>query len=244
MTKLAKSGQRRKPTTSRAHEGGASRSERIYLELRDLIRAGELRPGQRMIEVDLAERFGVSRTPVRDALQHLIADGLISVGVRRGLVITQLDAPQIVELYALREVLEGFAARLAARHAAEMEVETMRQLIAREASQKDPAELAATNRQFHQVVHRSARNRFLTASLNALRDSLVLLGSTTFSVPGRPGTALEEHAQVVDAIARGDGDGAESVMRAHIRRAESLRMRMVLEESTVATLTDEVRREI
>lgn len=243
MRALAKSGQSRRSATPRGNEGGASRSERIYLELRDLIRAGELKPGQRMIEVDLAERFGVSRTPVRDAFQHLIADGLISVGVRRGLVITELDPPQIVELYALREMLEGFAARLAARHAAEMEVETLRQLVDREASLTDPARLAATNRQFHQAVHRAARNRFLTASLDGLRDSLVLLGSTTFSVPGRPATALEEHKQVVDAIARGDGDEAERVMRAHIRMAESLRMRMVLEEATATTLKEEVKLE-
>lgn len=235
---LARSGRRSRSASPRRDGGGASRSERIYLELRDLIRAGELKPGQRMIEVDLAERFGVSRTPVRDALQHLIADGLISVGVRRGLVITELDAPQIVELYALREILEGFAARLAARHAAEMEIETLRQLIAREASQADPANLATTNRQFHQAVHRAARNRFLTASLDGLRDSLVLLGSTTFSVPGRPATALEEHKQVVEAIARGDGEEAERVMRAHIRVAESLRMRMVLEEASSATVNE------
>ncbi|HZP95587.1 MAG TPA: GntR family transcriptional regulator [Candidatus Limnocylindria bacterium] len=226
--------ERARPRKPREANGGSSRSERIYLELRDLIRAGDLKPGQRVIEVDLAERFGVSRTPVRDALQHLIADGLISVGVRRGLVVTELDSSQIVELYALREMLEGFAARLAARHAAEAEVDAMREILAREAAQRDPAQLATTNRQFHQAVHRAARNRFLTAALNGLRDALALLRSTTFSVPGRPGTALEEHRQILDAITRGDGDVAEATMRAHIRAAQSLRMRMILEEATPA----------
>ena len=231
---MARLKERQRPAASAGADGNASHSERIYLELRDLIRAGELKPGQRVIEVDLAERFAVSRTPVRAALQHLIADGLVSVGVGRGLAITELDSSEIVELYALREVLEGFAARLAARHAAEAEIETMRHLLAREASQHEPAQLAATNRQLHQAVHLAARNRFLNASLNGLRDSLALLRSTTFSVPGRRATGLAEHEQVVEAIARRDGDEAERLMRAHIRTAECLRMRMVFEDAAAA----------
>lgn len=221
------SGRRR---SAAATDDLVSRAEYMYHTIRELIREGELHPGQRIIEVDIASRFGVSRTPVRDALQRLISEGLVSVGARRGLVVTELEPQQILELYALREVLEGFAARLAARHSSDSEIQTLRQLVRREAAQEDPADLALTNRLFHQAIYSAARNRYLLASLNGLRDSLALLRSTTFSAPGRPATALEEHTRIVDAIERRDGTAAEELARGHIRAAERLRVEMFFGE--------------
>ena len=109
-----------------------SRPEQVYLRLRDLIVQGLLAPGSRVVETEVASRLGVSRTPVREALQRLQQRGLLVLGSGRGLVVAHLSQQQVVELYAMREILEGSAARFAARHANELlQVRLQKDLMAR-----------------------------------------------------------------------------------------------------------------
>ena len=104
------------------------RSERAHRYLRDAIRAGRLRPGDRLREVDLAATIGLSRTPVREALARLESEGLVVNDSMRGIVVTELDYSMVAELYVMREVLEGTAARLAAQHASEVELSILEEL--------------------------------------------------------------------------------------------------------------------
>ena len=97
--------------------------------LLDAIDAGELAPGARLVEAELAARFGVSRTPVREALNRLETQGLVARDPRRGTVVASLDYDQLGELYALRTVTEGFAARMAARHAAPAEIALLEEMV-------------------------------------------------------------------------------------------------------------------
>lgn len=207
-----------------------SRADDAHARLKQAILQQHFRPGDRMREAELAAWLGVSRTPVREALGRLEAEGLLSVTSRHpGLVVASLDQQQVSELYAVRELLEGFAARLAARHASDAEIATLRDLLARQ--NKTPANdadrLAHINKSFHEAIYRAARNRYLSDMLRSIESALALLPATTYAHPGRPQSALTEHTAIVDAIADRDVDQAEDAARSHIRAAELVRLLMI-----------------
>src|SRR5512147_688144 len=106
-----------------------SRSEHVYRRLRDAIQQGEFRSGRRVMEIEVAAWLKVSRTPVRDAIRRLEAEGMLEYEPRNGLVVARLDRQAVMELYVMREVLEGTAARLCARHASDMELQELSDLI-------------------------------------------------------------------------------------------------------------------
>lgn len=212
-----------------AARSGEQRAEFAYVRLREAIHSGRLHPGERIRETELAQWLSVSRTPIREALRRLESEGLASRAPRRGLIVTELDPQQILELYALRETLEGMAAGLAARYALEQEIATMRDLLTRQkAAGSDAAELAVLNRRFHEVLYQAGRNRYLLQALGSLRDALALLRDTTYAVPGRPAPALAEHQRIVDAIRRQDATAADEAARRHIRMAANARLALVL----------------
>jgi DNA-binding GntR family transcriptional regulator len=206
----------------------SSRGDFAYSTLRAAIQEGSIQPGERLREVELAERLGVSRTPVREALKRLEAEGLVALAPRRGLVVAQLDQQQVHELYALREVLEGAAAAFAARHASEYEIEALQDLVRRhEEAGRSTEQLVEINRHFHQTIYRAARNRYLLEALSSLQGSLALLRETTYSAAGRPAAALGEHREIARAIRWRDAASAEEVARRHIRNAEQARLALL-----------------
>ncbi len=215
--------------------GLESRGEIAYARLKESIQAGELKPGQRIREVEMAERLKMSRTPVREALRRLEADGLLTFAPYRGMVIAELDHQAVMELYQMREVLEGTAAALAARHASEAEVAILLDIMASDpGDDADPRRHAQHNRQFHGALYRAAHNRYLLKTLNVLRDAMALLGMTTLSLTGRSDTAREEHAAIVHAIRSHDPVAAEKAARAHIRSAQLARIRLMFGEAEAA----------
>jgi DNA-binding GntR family transcriptional regulator len=216
-----------------------SRGANAYARLKAAIRDGRFTPGQRMREAELAGWLGISRTPVRDALKQLESDGLVVAAPRRGLIVAELDQQQVSEIYGLRDVLEGLSARLAAGHASSAEVAALRELVGKQAATPDAdvGGLARLNRQFHQVIYRSARNRYLLDVLESLDSALALLPGTTYSAAGRPTSALAEHRAIVDAIDARDAAAAEAAARAHIRAAEAIRLLMLAGPAQAATDT-------
>jgi DNA-binding GntR family transcriptional regulator len=193
------------------------------------IEQGHLPPGTRLREVELADRFKLSRTPVREALKRLELQGLVVHKAHHGSVVVTLDYAQIGELYVMREVLEGTAARLAAQHATDVEIDVMREMVERDRPLIGQAqELARTNRLFHSQIRDSARNRFLSGALENLRLALALLAGTTLGAAGRGEQAVTEHSRIVECIANRDPDGAESAARSHIRNAFRTRITMKL----------------
>jgi len=208
--------------------GRASRGIWVSEALRDDIQDGRYAPGDRVTELEVAERLGVSRTPVREALRRLESEGLLVSLPWRGVVVAELDRAQVLELYAMREVLEGTAARFAAQHADAAEIDLMQDLLEREAAAGDDGMLTARiNRDLHEAIYTAARNRYLLSTLSALRNALALLKGTTFSVPGRPEEGLGEHRAIVDAIAARDGQAAERAARCHIDNARRTRLKML-----------------
>ncbi len=177
------------------------------------IDTGVYRPGDRLVESELAERFGVSRTPIREALQRL----------------------ETQSLYIVRCELEGLAARLAARHATEEEIRVLRRMV--EDDRKlvnDPSALARANRRFHKQVHLASHNRFLVQQLDLVYRSMALMATTSLAVEGRGPVALTEHQNIVDAIAAGDGDAAYRALKEHISVAFETRLRHDAEEAARA----------
>lgn len=204
-----------------------SRAEHAYQTLLQAIIKGNLKPGGRILEAELASWLEISRTPVREALKRLESEGLVCSAPRRGMVVARLDLQAIMELYQMREVLEGTAARLAAQQCSEAEVYNLRELLDQERStQHDPAEQAIKNRAFHNAIYLAAHNRYLLKSLNSLRDAMALLGPTTYILRSRPQTALSEHGAIVQAIENRDGSAAEKAAREHIRAAQRARIRL------------------
>ena len=211
----------------------ASRSELVYRRLREAIEHGELKPGQRVMELEVAEWLKVSRTPVREALRRLESQGMLTLEPRTGLVVASISRQAMLELYVMREVLEGTAARLCARHASELEIMELGELVKREARlQGDYDELARHNRLFHEAVHRGAHNRFLEKSLAAVNDSMWLLGKSQMLLPERAKTALAEHTELFQAIESRNADLAEETARRHVRSAQEQRLKQLFPEST------------
>lgn len=186
---------------------------------------GVYRPGDRLVEVELAERFGVSRTPIREALQRLETQALLTRD-GRSLIVASLDHNQMAELYAVRAELEGLAAQLAAKHASEEEVRVLRQMVVDDmALVDDPAALSQSNRRFHKQVHLASHNRYLVQQLDLVHRSMVLLANTSLAVSGRGVDALAEHDRIVSAIEVGDGAAAREALRQHISNAFETRLR-------------------
>jgi DNA-binding GntR family transcriptional regulator len=205
-----------------------SRADYAYSRLMEMIRSGALRPGQRLREIELSERLGVSRTPVREALRRIGAEGLAQNSSSRGFVITEYDKQQVRELYALRAVLEGAAAGFAARHASSSEIELMREILQRSvAALEVPEEMMRMNLRFHQAIHDAAHNRYLKQALSQMSDALALLPGTTYAAPNRALEAHGEHLAILEALERGAPEEAEALTRRHIELAGATRLRLM-----------------
>lgn len=209
-----------------------SRSELVYLKLREAIEIGRLKPGERIMETEIADWLKVSRTPVRDAIRRLESEDMLMHEPRFGLVIAKLDQRAVMELYAMREVLEGTAARLCARHASDMEVLELAELVKMEHQLQGNAEaLMRHNRRFHETIRHAAHNRYLLKSLNAVNDSMGLLGRSQMLLPHRAKAALAEHTEIVRAIQKRDADAAEAAIRKHVVAAQRERMKQLFPAS-------------
>ena len=193
----------------------------------DAIEAGLYKPGDRLVESELAEKFGVSRTPVREALQRLETQGMLRRD-GRSLIVAALDHNQLSELYAVRTELEGLAARLAARHATDEECRVLRRMVRDDHALLggDPRLLSQANKRFHKQIHLASHNRFLVQQLDLVHRAMALMATTSFAAEGRDGVALAEHAAIVAAIEAHDGDAAHRALRAHISQAFETRLRV------------------
>ena len=197
-----------------------------YTLILEAIDQGIYRPGDRLVEAELAERFGVSRTPVREALQRLETQSMLTRD-GRSMIVASLDHNQLAELYVVRAELEGLAARLAAKHATPEEIRVLSEMVEADRTiVDDPAELSRANRRFHKQIHLASHNRYLVQQLDLVHRSMALLASTSLAAEGRGEAALAEHAELVRAIAAGDGEAAQAALRAHISKAFETRLKL------------------
>ncbi len=203
---------------------GRSAYERVLAQ----IRSGELRPGDRLTETDIAQRLRISRTPVREAIRQLEADGLVAHVPRVGATVRSLDYSEVMELYEMRTVLESTAALMATRAASDIEISELEEINADLAEAIGDAPRAyELNRMFHETLAKAAKNRFLIKSMGALQKALLILGTSTLAEQTRAREAVGEHAAVLKALRARDGAAAEAAMRAHLEASHRARLRQL-----------------
>jgi DNA-binding GntR family transcriptional regulator len=205
--------------------------EAVADRLREAILDGVLAPGAWLREAELAKELEVSRTPIRDAFRILVAEGLVDIRANQGAVVSAVTSDDILELYTIREALEGLAARLAARRGTSQCLVAFGKLIPemrRIGADGEVRELSRLNFEFHDVVRVAAGNRYLDRSLARIQNAVRRFPDPTLKLPGRIEESIDEHVALADAITRGDPAEAERLAVEHIRHLSELRIRMLL----------------
>jgi DNA-binding GntR family transcriptional regulator len=218
--------------TSAARDDAGSTAEAVRQSLTAAIVNRELPPGLRLGEDRLATLFGVSRTPVREALVGLVNASLAVRDSHGFLRVGSITSEQILEVYAIRQVLEGFAASRAALVASPADLAKLKQLnssCARAAAKGDFEALASDNLRFHSKIAASCGNRLLDHFVEEIHNWVNRIGSTTLSYPNRASVALKEHQAIIDAIEKRDSERAERLAREHMRAAEGIRIAMLVD---------------
>ena len=201
-----------------------------YALILESIDTGVFKPGDRLVEIDLADKFGVSRTPIREALQKLETQSLLERD-GRSLIVSSLDHNQMAELYVVRAELEGLAAKLAAKHAADEEKRVLQDMVDNDRTlMGDPTALARANRRFHKQIHLASHNRYLVQQLDLVHRSMALMATTSLAVDGRGEIAMAEHQAIVDAIIAGKAQDAYNCLRDHISVAYVTRLKQELKD--------------
>jgi DNA-binding GntR family transcriptional regulator len=197
----------------------ANATKRLRDEIENEIVSGLLLPGDRLDEVSLAERYGVSRTPIREALHSLEASGLIETRPRRGAVVVEIGPDRLFEMFEVMAELEALCARRAARRLTESD---QRELLATHeacgAAQRaaDSDRYYYDNEHFHFAIYAASHNIFLAEQARALHRRLKPYRRLQLRVRNRLSTSYREHEEVIEALTAGDGELAASRLRAHV----------------------------
>lgn len=207
-----------------------SQASRVYGILREEIQSGRLSQGTRLLEAQLARSLRVSRTPVREALRRLQAEGLVEMQSGRGLVVAELTIEAVLELYVAMIALEGMAASLAARLISPLELQQLQSLqrgLEEAVPTLNPEPLFNLNMRFHLQICAAAKNRYLLDFVKRIYDTLRRFKETTLTYPGRAQQMVVEHRALLTALEARDEGRAESLVREHNRNAMACRMSMI-----------------
>lgn len=191
--------------------------------LRDAVRRGILQPGERLMEIQLAEDLGVSRTPVREAIRKLEMEGYVIMMPRRGTFVADLSIRDINEVFEIRTSLESLASGLAAERIDEDELEKLQRLLVEIGAyikSGDMESIVRTDTEFHDLLYQASRNTRLVGIISNLREQLTRFRTTSMSFPGRLKATLEEHRKIVEAIAQGDEKAARKAAEHHMEKSE------------------------
>lgn len=209
----------------KSRRDGLPSSERVFRELKDAILSSEFAPGTRVVEVQIAEQLGVSRTPVREALKRLLAEGYVSRDELGGLVVRPVTQHEVDEAYVVRGGLDGLAAYLAAYRISPDELTTLRvihQTMAEAVAHGRTNETVAANGAFHDAIYDIAGNRRLSSIARGLRDFVRRFSAEAYlNVPDRPKQVLEEHGEILAALEANDPEAAEAAARRHLSEARA-----------------------
>jgi DNA-binding GntR family transcriptional regulator len=210
---------------------GASLADQAYVAIRSLIVSLELAPGDPIREPELTAKLGIGRTPIREALRRLALERLVEVYPRRGMFVTTVDVRDLARLCEVRAVLEPEAARLAAERATKPDLEELTALIEEllDRRRRDDRALIDLDERIHRTIYRTSHNQLLEETLewyytHALRIWMLALDRTRTLQ-----SAVLEHHELLDAIARGKGERAAALMRAHVEHFEQAMRDVLLE---------------
>lgn len=196
-----------------------SQSYKLKQAIEDAVIAGEFLPGDRLDEISLAERFGVSRTPVREALLQLGAEGFIEIRPRRGAIVSILSPTQLFEMFETMAEVESACGRLAARRLTpenDAAMEEAHRACERAAQDGDTEQYYAMNRNFHEAIYRATRNAFLADQAFALHKRLSAYRRVQLRARNRLLQSLQEHAGILEAIRAGNEQLAANRLHGHV----------------------------
>lgn len=195
--------------------------EEVYDALRRAIVQGELPPGKRVVETEVAGRLGISRTPIREALRKLEAEGFLSKGQGSSLVVSEMSLEEVEETFGIRAVLEGFAARLAAERATPEGIAGLEKILKRSEAfveGKPPGRLLEWNTRFHDGLNTLSGSAQLQQLLQGLHDKILCYRRITLEVGPSPKQWLQEHRAILQAIRDRDPDRAERLITQHVHQ--------------------------
>ncbi len=197
--------------------------ELVLEAIRDAIINGTLKPRERLMEIQMAEELGVSRTPIREALRKLELEGFIVMIPRKGAFVADMTFKDIADIFEIRAALEGLAAALAAERITDEELEKMERHLVEKAdaiARGDMERLVEVDTEFHESIYKASRNDRLQGIINNLREQIQRFRATSLAYPGRMKQSLDEHRAIVEAIHARDAALARQVTQEHIENAE------------------------
>jgi len=199
--------------------------EIVFETLRDAIITGKMSPGERLMEIQLAEEMGVSRTPVREAIRKLELEGFVVMVPRKGAYVAGVSIKDIADVFEVRAALEGLAASLAAERITEDELDRLERSIVsiNEVSDgKNINKVVESDIDFHDMLYQASRNQKLITIITNLKEQLQRYRATSLAEEGRTKDAVDEHKQIVEAISERNGELAAELARQHIENAENV----------------------
>ena len=198
---------------------GVTLAESLRQQLEGAIAAGLLEPGSRLDEQEIAQRFGVSRTPVREAFRLLAANNLVELRGRQGAIVRAIKAEALIEMFQVMAELEGLCARLAARRVSpawESEISEIHQRLVIAGETRDINLFYDVNQEFHEAIYEASRNAFLADQTRKLRNQVAAYRRRVTRMPNRIADTVREHEAIMQAILAHDPDRAHSTMRDHV----------------------------
>ena len=198
--------------------------EIVFESLREAIINGHLKPGERLMEIQLADEMGVSRTPVREAIRKLELEGFVVMIPRKGAYVAGISLKDIADVFEIRAALESLAAALAAERITEDELEALERSLVKVAEcteANDLDSLITVDTDFHDILYKASRNDRLVQIVSNLREQIQRFRMSSLSHPGRMKDALEEHRKLVEALSERNVELARTLAREHIENAEN-----------------------
>lgn len=192
--------------------------EKILENIRDAIISGSMTAGSRVSEPELAERYGISRTPIREAFRQLESEGYLTVIPRKGAVVSGFSAKDIEEFYAIKSILEGYAARRACENLTSRDIDRLEAINERLrvlADQGDVKQFFKVHNDFHSLFIKASDNDKLRDMITGLVTRFQRLRLMSLSVPGRMTTSVQEHSKIIEAFKKRDCAAAEALVRAN-----------------------------
>ncbi len=205
--------------------------EKILETIREAILKGNLKPGEKVAEPELAERFGISRTPIREAFRQLESEGYLTVIPRKGAVVAALSERDVQEFYAIKSILEGYAAELASNKLTDKELDKLEAIndkLRQLAADGDVKNFFRVHNEFHETFIKAADNSKLFELIQQLGMKFNRLRMASLSVSGRMDFSVEEHDKLLEAFRRRDGKAAEDL----VKKTAAIGGRVLLESLT------------
>ena len=200
----------------------ASLEEKVFLTLEEEILSGELKKGDSLAEIALSKRLGVSRTPIRGALHRLKEDGLVEIAPNKGAVVLGIDKNDLIDIYKVRNRLEGLASASAAKMISKEALSELRESVELSEfyiNRGDTEKVKELDTTFHLLIYKASGNRQLEGILTELHRKIKTYRKLSLTVPGRLERSVAEHREIYEAIAAGNGELADKLTSLHVKRA-------------------------